>query len=57
MKKFSFPALFFTVLLAIPSGASAFVPLICDLCTIGVVAGLAVSRYLGVDDSVIGVWI
>ncbi len=28
-----------------------------DLCTVGVVAGLAISRYFGVDDSVVGVWI
>lgn len=44
-------------LLAIPAKSFAFVPLICDLCTVGVVAGLAVSRYLGVDDSVVGVWV
>lgn len=43
--------------LGMPSGAYAFVPLICDLCTIGAVAGLALSRYFGVDDSVVGVWI
>lgn len=43
--------------LAIPAKSFAFVPLVCDLCTVGVVAGLAVSRYLGVDDSVVGVWI
>lgn len=44
-------------LLAIPAKSFALVPLICDLCTLGVVAGLAISRYLGVDDSVVGVWI
>ena len=44
-------------LLALPAKSFALVPLICDLCTVGVVAGLAVSRYLGVDDSVVGVWI
>ena len=33
------------------------IPLICDLCTLGVVAGLGLSRYLGIDDSVMGVWI
>lgn len=43
--------------LLFPAKSFAFVPLICDLCTIGVVAGLAISRYLGVDDSVVGVWI
>lgn len=42
---------------AIPAKSFAFVPLICDLCTVGVVAGLAISRYFGVDDSVVGVWV
>lgn len=46
-----------TTALLFPLKSFAFVPLICDLCTVGVVAGLAVSRYLGVDDSVVGVWI
>ncbi len=51
--------IFFLVPLAIfiPGTSFAFVPLICDLCTIGVVAGLSISRYLWVDDSVVGVWI
>ncbi len=40
-----------------PSSTFAFVPLICDLCTVGVIAGLAVSRYFGIDDTVTGVWI
>lgn len=47
----------FPFFLLIPLKAFAFVPLICDLCTIGVIAGLGVSRYLGIDDSVTGVWI
>lgn len=45
------------VALAVPVKSFAFVPFICDLCTVGVVAGLAISRYLGVDDSVVGVWV
>jgi len=52
-----FLAAFAVSTLAFPAQSFAFVPLICDLCTLGVVAGLAVSRYLGVDDSVVGVWI
>lgn len=46
-----------SMVLLFPSSTFAFVPLICDLCTIGVIAGLSISRYLGVDDSVVGVWI
>jgi uncharacterized membrane protein len=33
------------------------VPLVCDLCTVGVIAGLGISRYFGIDDSVTWVWI
>ena len=29
----------------------------CPVCTIGVVAGLGLSRWIGVDDTVSGVWI
>jgi len=29
----------------------------CPVCTVGVVAGLGLSRWLGVDDTVSGVWI
>lgn len=29
----------------------------CQVCTIGVVAGLGLSRWLGVDDTVFGVWV
>lgn len=43
--------------LAIPSHTFAFIPLICDLCTVGVVAGLGITRYFGIDDTVSGVWI
>jgi hypothetical protein len=57
ISKKAFAILVGTSLFSIPAVSHAIVPLVCDLCTIGVVAGLAVSRYLGVDDSVIGVWI
>lgn len=29
----------------------------CSVCTIGVVAGLGLSRWIGVDDTVSGIWI
>jgi hypothetical protein len=54
-KKYIFTLLSFGLL--IPGTSFAFVPLVCDLCTLGVIAGLSISRYLGVDDSVIGVWV
>ncbi|MDD2916757.1 MAG: hypothetical protein PHH70_02840 [Candidatus Gracilibacteria bacterium] len=53
----SFKYLFLSFFLLFPLQTFAFVPLVCDLCTIGVIAGLGVSRYLGIDDSVTGVWI
>jgi hypothetical protein len=30
---------------------------VCPVCTVAVVAGLGLSRYLGIDDTVSGVWI
>jgi hypothetical protein len=30
---------------------------VCPICTVAVVAGLGLSRYLGIDDTVSGVWI
>lgn len=58
MRQFRRVTLSFAAMLAFaPALSHAFVPLVCDLCTLGVVAGLAVSRYLGVDDSVVGVWV
>lgn len=35
-----------------PSSADA----VCPICTVAVAGGLGVSRYFGIDDSVIGVW-
>lgn len=42
---------FFTLL--VPASTSA----VCPVCTIGVVAGLGLSRWLGVDDTISGIWI
>ena len=36
-----------------PALASA----VCPICTIAVVGGLGLSRYLGIDDSITGIWI
>ncbi|MDD2745611.1 MAG: hypothetical protein PHU93_03680 [Candidatus Gracilibacteria bacterium] len=51
------PVIFGGLIFSIPNISFAFIPLICDLCVIGVVAGLGISRQLGLDDSVVGVWI
>lgn len=45
------------LILMAPAHSFAFIPIICDLCTVGVVAGLGVSRYFGIDDTVSGVWV
>lgn len=39
--------------LALPSAIQA----VCPLCTIAVGAGLGLSRWLGIDDTITGVWI
>jgi hypothetical protein len=49
-------ALFLTgllVFLAAPAPAGA----VCPVCTVAVGAGLGVSRWIGIDDSVTGVWV
>jgi hypothetical protein len=44
---------FFSVIaLAIPPAVQA----VCPVCTVAVAAGLGLSRYLGIDDTVSGVW-
>ncbi len=30
---------------------------VCPVCTVAVVAGLGLSRYLGIDDSISGIWV
>lgn len=46
-------ALFFIHYSLFPAPASA----ICPVCTIAVGAGLGISRWLGIDDAVSGVWV
>jgi len=41
------------VILLFPSLAKA----VCPVCTVGVVAGLGLSRWLGIDDTISGLWI
>lgn len=41
------------VFLAFPTSAHA----VCPICTVAVAGGLGISRWLGIDDSVTGVWI
>lgn len=54
MKKNIFTFLFLNICyLIFPTSAHA----VCPVCTIGVVAGLGLSRWLGVDDTVSGIWI
>jgi hypothetical protein len=45
---------FFMFLLLAPA-AQAFLP--CAVCTVAVGAGVGLSRYLGIDDLIIGLWI
>lgn len=50
----------FFKLLVIISGIFIFTPYahaICPICTIAVGAGVGLARYLGVDDTVTGVWV
>lgn len=35
----------------------SFTNAVCPVCTVGVVAGLGLSRWLGVDDTISGIWI
>lgn len=41
------------ILLALPKAAYA----VCPICTIAVGAGLGLSRYFGIDDSISGIWV
>lgn len=46
--------LFFLILL---NGKVFANPIACAVCTIAIVGGLGISRLLGVDDTVVGVWV
>ncbi|MFH1601657.1 MAG: hypothetical protein ABIB61_01735 [Candidatus Shapirobacteria bacterium] len=48
-----FMALLFLLVLAFPTPAHA----VCPVCTVAVAGGLGISRWLGIDDAVTGVWI
>lgn len=52
MKKL-IPLLSLVGLLGFPSPVHA----VCPVCTVAVAAGLGISRWIGIDDSVTGVWI
>ena len=46
-----FASLVLTLFLVLPAKA------VCPLCTVAVAAGVGLSRYLGIDDTVSGIWI
>ncbi len=48
-----FTSLFFflALIFAVPAKA------VCPICTVAVAGGLGISRWLGIDDSIMGVWI
>lgn len=47
------PALSFAAFLAIPKSVFA----ICPVCTVAVAGGVGLSRWLGIDDVITGIWI
>lgn len=47
---------FFVLFLILISNSYAN-PLACPICTVVIVGGLGISRLLGVDDTVVGVWV
>lgn len=53
IKKNAFYFLLTTFYLLIPARGLAM----CPVCTVGVAAGLGLSRWLGIDDTVSGIWI
>lgn len=53
MKKIFIPLLGIFTLLSFPTPAHA----VCPICTVAVAGGLGISRWLGIDDAVTGVWV
>lgn len=53
MKRIIMPTLFVLAFFNMTSQAHA----VCPICTIAVAGGLGISRWLGIDDAVTGVWI
>jgi hypothetical protein len=47
------PFLFFIFYFLFPTAAGA----VCPVCTVAVVGGIELSRWLGIDDSVTGLWV
>lgn len=45
--------LLFLLMLALPAPAHA----VCPICTLAVAGGLGLSRWLGIDDTITGIWI
>lgn len=53
MKKFILPILLLLSLYIFPTQVRA----VCPVCTVAVAGGIGISRYLGIDDTVTGLWI
>lgn len=49
-------AAFFVLALLLSYSSAVLANPACPVCTVAVVASLEIARYLGVDDSVVGVW-
>lgn len=53
MKKLILPILLLSSLFIFPTQVRA----VCPVCTVAVAGGIGISRYLGIDDTVTGLWI
>lgn len=53
MKKIFIPLFGIFTLLSFPTPAHA----VCPICTVAVGAGLGISRWIGIDDSITGLWV
>ncbi len=51
MKKVLYLIAFFSLFISVPVKA------VCPVCTVAVVGGLGLSRWLGIDDTITGIWI
>lgn len=57
MKAMTRRKIFFSVAAVIELGLTAKAQAVCPVCTVAVSAGVGLSRWLGVDDTVTGLWI
>ncbi|MDP3917891.1 MAG: hypothetical protein Q8Q30_01815, partial [Candidatus Woesebacteria bacterium] len=55
-KIFVFIAVLFTLFTVHGSLFTQPVKAVCPVCTVAVAGGLGLSRYFGIDDSIIGIW-